>query len=89
MAKRGRFSKPLVCAASARMMRDLFWGVGVLEDLWKGEGRGEGQLWKLFGLAPGFGCRFLGIGCRRIWIGWLRRRGGGMRLPTLLGSRVC
>ena len=41
----------------------------------------------MFGLAPGFGCRFAGIGCRRIWIGWLRRRGGGMRLPMQLGSR--
>jgi hypothetical protein len=74
------------------------WG-GVLEGLFldrgregregrggRGVRRGEGQLWRLFGLARGFRCRFLGSGCRRIWIDWLRRRGGGMRLSMQLGS---
>jgi hypothetical protein len=55
----------------------------------EGKKMGNEQLWRWFGLAQGFGCRSLGSGCRRIWIGWRRRRGGGMRLPTQLESGAC
>jgi hypothetical protein len=67
---------------------------GVLEGLFleggrEGEEGGEGQLWGWFGHFRGFGCKFLGNGCRRLSIGWLRRRGGEMRLPKQLGSGAC